>query len=75
MPVFFFDFRAGDRLYRDRLGVEFGTSGEAREGLQEALIEAARCDSPLLEEYEIVLRQEMRPIFRVRLRFSAEDIN
>ncbi|HVX57911.1 MAG TPA: hypothetical protein VHA37_09365, partial [Candidatus Saccharimonadales bacterium] len=44
MPRFYFDFRVGDRVYRDKFGEDYADATLALEGLRSVLVELVRFD-------------------------------
>lgn len=75
MPRYYFDLKVGDRTYQDRFGDEYPDSIAAREGLRETILELARQQQPILNtDYEITLREELKPVYKMQLTVAGEVI-
>ena len=68
MPIYYFDCRVGDRIYRDKAGAEYDDRSAATQDIRETVLELVKGDAELKTEYEVTLRQDLKPLYRLRLR-------
>jgi hypothetical protein len=72
MPRYYFDVAAGPHLFRDAHGVEYDDLDSARRDMRSVLVELAGVHALIESNYELTVREELRPLCRARLMFSEE---
>ena len=75
MPLYYFDFKAGDQNFVDKLGTEYPNIAAAWEDVRSVLIELANGDPLSASEYEVTIREQLQPLYKARLSFSHERLN
>ena len=73
--LFYFDFKAGEQNFQDRLGTEYPNIEAAWEDVRSVLIDLAHAGSLSASEYEVTIREQLKPLYRARLSFSHERLN
>ena len=56
MPLFYFDFKAGDQNFVDKLGTDYPNIAAAWEDVRSVLIDLANGDPLSASEYEVTIR-------------------